>query len=415
MYGNRAARGRTPYDAGVIVEVIAVGTELLIGQIVNSNGATIGRRLADAGFDAHFQTTVGDNLGRLTDAIRLAAGRADAVILTGGIGPTQDDLTREAICAFGDRRMARDHDHADAIRRRILATRGTVSDNVLRMADHPEGSEPLPNAKGVALGVAMEAGGTWVFALPGVPREMEAMLDDQVMPRLRAISGEPAILKSRVLRTWGYGESQISEMLDDLYASTNPSVAFLIRDSEVRIRTSAKAETESEASEMIRKVEAVVDERLGDAIFGRDEDTIEVLLVRMLGERGWRLGTIETSTLGMVGTRLATAAGGREVYAGTISTRSAGTDGSEGAAVALLGLGPEGADVLVATSEIDGAMEGPNATRRVGVAVRTPDRVSSRSIRLLGDDERARRFAVNGALHAVRLAMSGTGQPRVPP
>lgn len=391
----------------MIVEVVAVGTELLIGQIVNSNVATIGRRLADAGFDAHFQTTVGDNLERLTDALRLAARRADAVILTGGIGPTQDDLTREAICAFAGRKMARDPEHAEAIRRRIMATRGSVSENVLRMADYPEGSTPLSNAKGVALGVALEHDGIWVFALPGVPREMETMLDEQVMPRLRAASGEPAVLKSRILRTWGYGESQISEMLDDLYASTNPSVAFLIRDSEVRIRISAKAETEREASAMIRKVEAVVEERLGEAIFGRDDDTIEVLLVRMLRKRGWRLGTVETSTLGMVGTRLATASGGRDVYAGSVTLGGSGLESADDDAIGLLSWGPQGADLVVATGEILGSMDGPNSTRRVQVAVRTPDRVVSRSIRSLGDDERARRFAVNGALHIARLAMSG--------
>jgi nicotinamide-nucleotide amidase len=294
----------------MIVEVVAVGTELLIGQIINSNVATIGQRLADEGFDAHYQVTVGDNLERLADAIRTAASRADAVILTGGIGPTQDDMTREALCLVGGREMVRDEAHAEAITRRLMATRGSVSQNVLRMADYPEGSEPLPNGKGVALGVAMEHEGTLIFAMPGVPREMIVMLDEQVLPRLRAASGEPAILKSRVLRTWGYGESQVSEILDDLYESTNPSVAFLINASEVRIRISAKAETAEAAEEMISRVETVVLDRLGDAVFGRDEEIVEVLVVRMLAERGWRIAAVEAATLGMVGTRLAETPGG---------------------------------------------------------------------------------------------------------
>ncbi|MDH3499229.1 MAG: molybdopterin-binding protein [Acidimicrobiia bacterium] len=391
----------------MIVEVVAVGTELLIGQIINSNVATIGRRLADGGFDAHFQTTVGDNLGRLTQAIADAAVRADAVVLTGGIGPTQDDMTREALCAYAGREMSRDAEHEAAIRERLLRTRGSVNSNVFRMADYPAGAEPLPNAKGVALGVAMEHDGTWFFAIPGVPREMETMLDEEVMPRLRALSGEPSILKSRVLRTWGFGESQISEILDDLYESTNPSVAFLINASEVRIRISAKAESEAMADRMIRKVEAIVEERLGDAIFGRDDETVEVLLVRMLADLNWTVGTVETATFGLVGSQLAASAGAIAVYAGSVTLPAApvGPD-VEARAAELLASGPA-ADVVLAVSEVHGELDGSNSTRQVGVAVRTRERTGTRTVRLLGDDERARRFGIVGALHAARLAIAG--------
>jgi nicotinamide-nucleotide amidase len=254
----------------------------------------------------------------------------------------------------------------------------------------------------------MEHGGTWFFAIPGVPREMEVMLDEQVMPRLREISGEPAILKSRLLRTWGYGESQISAMLDDLYATTNPSVAFLITASEVKIRISAKAETEAAAADMIRGVEAIVEDRLGDAIFGRDEETVEVWLVRMLTDREWKVGTVETSTLGMVGTRIAESAGGDSIYAGSVTLPPRGTqDDVTARACDLLDLGPSEADVVVAVSEIEGALDGPNSTRTLGIAVRTPERTGARVVRLLGDDDRARLFGMTGALHAIRLAVSG--------
>ncbi|HSK95576.1 MAG TPA: competence/damage-inducible protein A, partial [Euzebyales bacterium] len=177
----------------MIVEVIAVGTELLLGQIVNTNVAVIGTRLADEGFDAHYQVTVGDNLERLAATIRTAIERADAVILTGGIGPTQDDLTREALCAVTGRAMARDEAHAEAIRERIVRIRGHVAESTLRMADHPDGATGLPNRNGVALGIAMEHRGVPIFAVPGVPSEMAVMLDEQVMPRLRRASGEPAV------------------------------------------------------------------------------------------------------------------------------------------------------------------------------------------------------------------------------
>jgi nicotinamide-nucleotide amidase len=390
----------------VIVEVIAVGTELLIGQIVNSNAAHIGAGLAAEGFDAHYQVTVGDNIERLATAIREGLARSDAVVLTGGIGPTQDDQTRDAICAVLGVDMARDEAHADHIRDRLLKARGYVAETTLRMADYPEGSEPLPNGKGVALGVAAEHEGKLIFAMPGVPTEMTVMFEEQVLPRLRAASGEPAILKSRLLRTWGYGESQVSEMLDDLYETTNPSVAFLITASEVKIRISAKAEDEAVADAMIAGIESVVRERLGDAVFGADDETIDTLVAGLLAKKRWTVATVETSTLGMLATRLATAIGDGVSFAGgAVVPRIDGVSDVRRRALGLLDDGAE-ADVVVAVSEVVGDGHG-SGSRRVGVAVRTPDGEAARTIALLGDDERARRFTVPGAMHAVRLAVSG--------
>ncbi|MGZ5384840.1 MAG: competence/damage-inducible protein A, partial [Acidimicrobiia bacterium] len=173
----------------MIVEVIAVGTELLLGQIVNGNGAVIGARLAEEGFDAHFQVIVGDNDDRLVAALKTAMGRADAVILTGGIGPTQDDLTREAICRATGSRMAYSEDYAAKLRARWEATGRVMPESNLRQAKYPEGGFQLPNAKGTAPGIALEHDGTWIFALPGVPQEMVALLDEEVMPRLRLMAG----------------------------------------------------------------------------------------------------------------------------------------------------------------------------------------------------------------------------------
>lgn len=394
----------------MIVEVIAVGTELLLGEIVNSNVAVIGRRLAGEGFDAHYQVTVGDNLGRLTEAIRTALARADAVVLTGGIGPTQDDLTRHAICEVLGVQMDRDEGHAEHIRQRLIAARGSVAESTLRMADYPAGSETLPNRVGVALGVAAEHEHGLIFAMPGVPAEMTVMLDEQVMPRLREASGEPAILKNRIIRTWGYGESQVSEMLDDLYESTNPSVAFLIDASEVRIRVSAKAESEAAADEMIAKVEAVVVDRLGYAVFAYDDDRVETIVVRQLREHGWIVATVETSTLGEVATRLAATPGGGAVFAGGIVVPSGSPpDDVEHRAVELLDRTPIVAGVILAVSEISGEIgQTGTGARQVGVAVRTPQGTTTRVIGLLGDDARTRRFSVPGALHALRIALGDT-------
>jgi nicotinamide-nucleotide amidase len=395
----------------MIVEVIAVGTELLLGQIVNSNAAVIGGRLADEGFDAHYQVTVGDNLDRLAATIRTAVDRADAVILTGGIGPTQDDLTREALCAVTGRAMARDQAHAEAIRERLTRIRGHVANSTLRMADHPEGATTLPNRNGVALGIAMEHRGVPIFAVPGVPSEMTVMLDEQVMPRLRIASGEPAVLRSRMLRTWGYGESQVADELDDLYVSANPSVAFLVDGPEVRIRISAKAGDAATAEKMIAGVEQEVVRRLGSVVFGRDLDTVEAILTRELLAREWRLSTVEAATLGTVATRFASTSGAGTAFAGGLTVPIADIDTDlEDRARQLLDLKGStlGGDVCVAVSEARGDLEDPRSTQSLAVAVRTPERTQTRVIALLGDGTRVRDYASGAALHLARLAVTGT-------
>ena len=389
----------------MIVEVIAVGTELLLGEIVNTNVADIGKRLAEDGFDVHHQVTVGDNLDRLVDTIGSACARADAVITTGGIGPTQDDQTRDAICALLGVGITTDADHAEAIRAR-LAERGVVADTALKMADYPEGSDPLPNSAGVALGIAAVHEGTPIYAVPGVPTEMRPMIDDHVRPRLRAVSGEPAVLSSRLLHCWGLGESQIAEKLDDLYESTNPSVAFLIKGPEVRVRITAKAGTAHEAASLISDVESVVRERLGDAVFATDDETVDRIVERSLAERGWTVDSFEICTRGLVASRLADVAG----FAGGVvrpSTGDAITDVEEHAGRLLADIG-QNADVSVVVGEITEQLSSDGAaSRRIGVAIRTPDSAVVTSVRALGNDQRARTFAAVGAVHLLRKAISG--------
>jgi nicotinamide-nucleotide amidase len=401
----------------MIVEVIAVGTELLLGQIVNSNAAVIGGRLAAEGFDAHYQVTVGDNLDRLAGTIRTALDRADAVILTGGIGPTQDDLTREALCAVAGRTMLRDEAHAEAIRERLTRIRGFVAESTLRMADYPEGSTPLPNRNGVALGIAMTHKDVPIFAMPGVPSEMTVMLDEQVLPRLRAASGEPAILRSRVLRTWGYGESQVADELDDLYASTNPTIAFLVDGSEVRVRISAKAESAATADRMIARVEDEVMRRLGPIVFGSDDDSVEVVLIRELTSRNWRLATVEVATQGAVASSFVATSGATAAFAGGLTVPSASdeigrTDLDDRARQLLVqGEAMLAGDVIVAVSEARSDQpdqaEG-QSTQSLVVAVRTPQGARTRTISLLGDGARVVEYARGAVLHMARLAVIGS-------
>jgi nicotinamide-nucleotide amidase len=374
----------------LIVEVIAVGTELLLGQITNTNAAAIGARLAEEGFDAHYQVTVGDNLGRLVAAIENALVRSDAVILTGGIGPTQDDLTREAMARVAGREIVRDEAHAAWIESRIRAQSGTVNLTVLRMADLPEGAQGLPNANGAALGVALEHQRKWMFAVPGVPVEMMAMLDGEVIPRLRSLAGV-SVLRSRVLRTWGLGESSIAEQLDDMFESTNPSVAFLISDMEVKIRISAKAADSDAAWALIAPIEERIRAQLGDVVFGADEETVERLVAAALFSHGWRVGTVEDATLGQVGARLALADPDR--FAGSIISKGLSEDTPD--TDVALKVGPIGPDLD----------PGPRTTRQVEMTVITPVGESTRVFDFGGDDERVRSFATIAGLHMIRIAL----------
>jgi len=384
----------------MIVEVIAVGTELLIGQIVNTNGSTIGTMLAAEGFDCHHQAIVGDNIERLVDSITAAVARADAVILTGGIGPTQDDLTREAICVATGRGMVRDADHAEAIRRRILARRGVVAESVLRMADHPEGSEALPNSAGVALGIALRHGDTWIFAVPGVPREMRALMEEEVLPRLRIAAGVPAVIRSRVLHTWGRGESQVAEILDDLYESPNPSIAFLISDMEVKVRITAKASDQASVDDLIEPVEAEVRRRLGESVFATDSETVIDVIGRVAGGRSVAIG--ESGTAGRVGARVAGDA--PPWFAGSLTGR---TGSGDAVSLARRARDVFGGDIGLGVSDAEVVEDSGHPASLITFAVVTQSEERWRRMRFFGVGERAQSYAVMAALHHLRLAVEG--------
>ncbi|MGH8873851.1 MAG: competence/damage-inducible protein A [Acidimicrobiia bacterium] len=404
--------------------MIAVGTELLLGQIVNSNGAAIGSALHDAGLDAHYQVVVGDNRHRVEQAIRTGMERADAVILTGGIGPTQDDLTREAICGATGRRMAFSQAYAEELTARWAATGREMPASNLRQAEYPEGAELLPNPKGTAPGIVLEHQGKLILAVPGVPEEMHLLLVDHVLPLLRR-AGDGEVLVSRLLRTWGRSESQVAELLDDLYlGSTNPSLAFLASGGEIKLRITAKGTSEGEARALIAPMEKEVRTRLGPTVFGADADTIEEVLLRMLEARGWTLGTAESATGGMVAGRVTGVPGSSRVfrgavvgYASDLKERLLGVERgvleagvvSEPAALAMASGARRalGVDVAVAVTGSAGPdlQERPAGTMVVAVA--TPDEARARTLRFPGDRERVRVYTTTAALHLTRLAVAG--------
>ncbi len=406
----------------MIVEVVAVGTELLLGQIVNTNAAHIGSVLADHGIDAHYQQVVGDNLERVATSIQIALGRSDAVIITGGIGPTRDDLTREALCVATGRTMVADEGYAERLREWWAARGRVMPESNLRQAEHPEGSVLLPNPKGTAPGILLEHEGTLVFCVPGVPQEMEHLLTAEVMPRITARNGGPSMVVSRILRTWGQSESAIGEMLDDLYqGSTNPSVAFLASAGEIKVRITAKAESNTAASALIDPVAEEVKTRLAPWYFGTDDETVHAIIFRVLGERGWSIGTAESMTGGMVAASLTSVPGSSEYVRGGlvaydselkqkllgVSDISEVVDEETAIEMARGGQGLLDADVVVSVTGDAGPVPMERQAGTFVIAVATPDDVRARELRMPGDRERVRTYATTSALHMVRLAITG--------
>ncbi|MGH3651170.1 MAG: competence/damage-inducible protein A [Acidimicrobiia bacterium] len=406
----------------MIVEVIAVGTELLLGQITNSNASFIGGALADHGLDAHYQQVVGDNLQRVATTIRTAMERSDAVIITGGIGPTRDDLTREAVCEATGRELVLNEAYADHLREWWDQRGREMPESNLRQAHHPEGAELLMNPKGTAPGLALEHDGTLIFCIPGVPEEMEHLLVEEVLPRSIARSDGPAVVASRLLRTWGQSESKVGELLDDLYeGSTNPSVAFLASAGQIKIRITAKADSLEKARALIDPVETEIKHRLASWYFGADDETVHRVIFGLLEERGWTIGTAESMTGGLVAASLtsepgssAHVKGGLVAYDPELKRRLLGVSDTSSVvdadtAIEMARGGREllGADVVVAVTGSAGPepLEKPPGT--VIIAVATPEDVRAQELRMPGDRERVRAYGTTSALHLARLAISG--------
>ncbi len=425
--GDHEEQTRRPDFGAMIVEVVAVGTELLLGQIVNSNAAEIGGRLAAAGLDHFHQEVVGDNLERAAGAVSQALERADALITTGGLGPTPDDVTREAICLAAGLEMEFSEEYAERLRTRWAARGRQMPQANLRQAELPAGATLIPNVRGTAPGIRLEVEGAWIFALPGVTAEMLPMLEGHVLPFLLSRMSRPgAVVHSRLLRTWGESESRVAEILVDLFeAQENPTLAFLASAGEIKIRLTARASDVTEAEALIEPVETEVRRRLGRLIFSAGGETIEEIVLAEIGERRWTLATAESATAGGIASRIASVPGASSVFRGGVVAYSPDLkrelldvpaevlDGyglvSEETALAMAegGASRLGADVVVAVTGSAGpkALEWDAGT--VVVAVRTPENARARTLLLPGDRERVRAYGATAALHLVRLAVAG--------
>lgn len=408
------------------VEVVAIGTELLLGQINDTNSSWIGEQLALAGLDTHFQTKVGDNQARIVEVLRLALSRSDAVICCGGLGPTHDDLTRHAIAEVMGVEQVRDEAVVARITE-IFATRGRyMAANNLQQADVPVGARTIAQQPGTAPGLVCPVGDKVIYAVPGVPYEMKEMVSGTIIGDLQERSGVRAAIVSRVLRTWGQSESGLAEMLQPVIdeldgraerGEPTATIAFLASGIEgIKVRVTAKAPTEAEAQAMLDREEQVLRGLLGELVFGLDDETMESVVLDLCRQAGLTLGVAESVTGGIIASRISALPGASDVFrgaivaydpdvkhrvlgvpAGPVVTEEAAAAMAQGARRVL------GVDVALATTGVAGPTETENIpVGTVCLAVAIGDRVSATTVRLPGDRTRVSQFAAISASDLLR-------------
>ncbi|MFP5320551.1 MAG: competence/damage-inducible protein A [Acidimicrobiia bacterium] len=413
-------------------EVVAIGTELLLGTVVDSNSAWIGQQLALAGIDCLRSVRVGDNHDRMVAALRESLERADAVICCGGLGPTQDDVTREAIAEVMGVGLRRDDAVADVIRELFAARGRRMPDNNLRQADVPEGATVIPQTRGTAPGLICPVGpggddsAKVVYAVPGVPHEMQDMVRRAVVPDLRRRAGDTSTIVSRTLRTWGESESGLAELLDGRIRALDeahaagrpaPTLAFNASGIEgIRVRITARGADEADAAALVTAEEAELRSLLGDLVFGVDDESMEHAIGTLLLERGLTLGLAESVTGGLVASRIVSVPGASRWFRGSVVSYATEVkldvlgvpDGpvvSEEAAAAMAAGARRvlGADVGLGVTGVAGPEEQDGQpVGTVFLATDVSGDVEVRRVQLPGDRERVRQYAAISLLDTLR-------------
>ena len=304
-------------------DVVAIGTELLLGQIVDTNSAWLGEQLSAAGIDSCLQVKVGDNLERMVKAIRSTLADADAVVICGGLGPTHDDITREAIAEIMGVELEFDDAVGMAISEMFASRNRRMPEINMRQAMVPKGAAIIEQRRGTAPGLICPVGDKVIYAVPGVPYELYEMFERAILPDLLTRSGSASVISSRVLRMWGESESGLNERLfgviEQLESVGNPTLAFLASGWEgIKVRLTAKSSTQAEVAAILGKWEETVRGAIGDIVFGIDTDTMESVVLQMLRERGLTLGLAESVTGGLVAGRLTGIEGASEVFRGGV-------------------------------------------------------------------------------------------------
>ncbi len=414
------------------VEVVAIGTELLLGQIVDTNSSWIGEQLAAAGLNSFYQTKVGDNPERIRAVLRQAVDRSDAVICCGGLGPTHDDITREMIAEMMGASLVLDETVASRIRAMFESRGRAMPENNLRQAMVPVGASLIPQQPGTAPGLICPIGDGGadgvIYAVPGVPYEMKEMVSGTVVPDLRRRSGEAGTIKSRVLRTWGMSESGLAELLADriseLDEAGNPTLAFLASGVEgLKVRITAKAPDEAAVVAMLGAEQAALEPLIGSIVFGVDDQNMETVVVGALAERGLSLAVAESLTGGYLAARICAVPGASRVFRGgvvayhsdvkvgllgvpegPVVTEEAAVAMAEGVRTLL------GADIGLATTGVAGPAEAEGKpVGTVCLAVASPDGAIATTVRLPGDRERIRQFSTITLLDLLRRTLIQSG------
>ena len=412
---------------------MAVGTELLLGQIADTNSAWLGEHLAENGVSSHFHQAVGDNHDRIVLALRTALARSDGVIMCGGLGPTQDDITREAIAEVMNVPLVRDQAIVDYIAAFFRARGREMSENNARQADVPQGAAVIAQTAGTAPGLICPVGNKVVYAVPGVPYEMAEMFERGILPDLRARmadSGEEeGVIASRVLRTWGASESGLAESLQDrvdaLDVVGDVTLAFLASGIEgIKVRITARGRTLDDVTALLDKEEVevrrAIAERLGDIVFGVDEESMEVAVAARLIERGLTFGVAESLTGGLIASRLVNVPGASEWFrGGVVAYASAVKFDVLGVPGGLVVTEPAAAAMAEGVRKVVGADVGLGITGVAGpddqegvapgtifVGIALPDQpTETRQLRLPGDRERVRQYGAITALDLLRRAL----------
>jgi nicotinamide-nucleotide amidase len=416
----------------VRAEILAVGTELLLGQIANTNARWMSEALAGIGVDVLHHQAVGDNLDRIVEAMRLSATRADVVIVTGGLGPTQDDITRDALGVLMGAPMVRHPELEDLLRAKFRSFgRREMPESNLRQADVPQGTRYITPSRGTAPGLVADLpGGSRIYAVPGVPGEMVEMMEGTILPELASAAGE-AVVRSRVLRCAGIGESALAEKVDDLFSgSANPTIAFLASSGEVKVRITAKAGTAEDAEALIEPIAEEVRRRLGDEVFTSENESLEGAVVRLLAGAGRTLACAESITGGGVGARITSVPGASEVFTGSavVYRNEAKTAVLGVSEETLTGPGPVSEECAremaagarrVFASDLGLSLTGAAGPESHGGAppgmiwiALEGDAVShARGFQVPGERDRVRRWAEQAALDLVRRHLEGRPLP----
>jgi len=294
-------------------EIIAIGTEILLGDILNTNSQYIAKRLAELGISTYYQTAVGDNADRIRDVLETAINRSDIVITTGGLGPTKDDLSKEIIAEYFNKKLVLNNEALEKIKDFFRKLNREMTKSNIKQAMLPEGSIIIKNEHGTAPGCIIEEGNKVVILLPGPPKELKSMFEQTVYSYLTKYSD--GVIKSRTLRINGLGESQMEEMIQDIIErQTNPTIAPYAKEGEVTVRITARGKTVQEAEELIFPVEEEVRKRLGTYIYGEDESSIEDAVVKLLLENGLTISIAESCTGGLLSGRFVNSPGASSVF-----------------------------------------------------------------------------------------------------